>query len=89
MNGFDENDKKDAFDRYIDMQLSSENDNKAQKTNSGNNDFRIHGLRCVVIVIVIVIVVILLISLIASGGDWKAIDSLLAFGFIAFLLLNR
>lgn len=85
MNGFDGNDKNDAFDPYIDMQLTYDNDNKSTKTNSGNNDFRIHGLGLVVIVIV----AILLIYFIASGGGWDAIDTLLALGFLVFLFVNR
>ena len=40
---------------------------------------------CCVAWIIIGIVIILLISLIADGADWDAIDSLLGFGFLAFL----
>ena len=35
--------------------------------------------------VVIVIVIVLLISFIADGASWDAIDSLLGFGFLAFL----
>ena len=38
--------------------------------------------------IVIAIVVFFLISFIADGASWEAIESLLAFGFIAFLLVR-
>ena len=36
--------------------------------------------------IVIVIVVFMLISFISDGASWEAVETLLAFGFIAFLL---
>lgn len=86
MQGFDwnGNGKKDTFDHYMDMKVTSDSDNQCKSTynNTGNN--RRFGLGWVAIVVV----VIMLIYFIAEGATWDAIDRLLGFGFIAFLFLR-
>jgi len=82
MQGFDwnGNGKKDTFDHYMDMKVSSNSDNQSNST--GNN--RRFGLGWVAIVVV----AIMLIYFIAEGATWDAIDRLLGFGLIAFLFLR-
>lgn len=58
-----------------------------KSTNGDNNGESNHnggGFGCGWVVIIIVAV--LLISFIADGASWEAIDCLLGFGFIAFLV---
>ena len=64
------------------------NDYHAFKSTNGDNEggsgHNGGGFGCGWVVIVIVLV--LLISFIGNGASWEAIDCLLGFGFIAFLI---
>lgn len=73
------NGHRDHFDEYMDYKASGsdKDDNKGYKS-GGGFDFGCGW-------VVIVIVVIMLISFICMGTTWGAIDSLLRFGFLAFL----
>ena len=86
MAGFDwnGNGKKDSFDHYMDMKVSSDSDGEFK--NSGNRSGNNKGFGCGWIAIVVV--VIMLIFFIADGASWDAIDSLLGLGFLAFLFLR-
>mgnify|MGYP003466948639 FL=1 len=86
MTGFDwnGNGKKDAFDHYMDMKVTSASDNKFKSTNNSTGNNRRVGLGWVAIIVV----VIMLIFFIADGASWDAIDTLLGLGFLAFLFLR-
>lgn len=75
------NDKRDSFDGYMDYKASgSDKDENGYKTGGSG------GFGCVGVVIAIV--VIMLVYFIFSGASWDAIDSLLGFGFLAFLIVR-
>ena len=78
MSGFDwnGNDKRDSFDDYMDYEMS----------NGGGSGGGGKGFGCGWIVIVIV--AIMLLFFIFNGAGWDAIDSLLGFGFLAFLFVR-
>ena len=92
MNGFDGgpsgghdwngNGHRDSFDGYMDYKVSGSDKGGGgnHKPNGGG------GFGCGWIVIIIV--VIMLIYFIFSGASWDAIDSLLGFGFLAFLFFR-
>ena len=103
MAGFDwnGNGKKDSFDHYMDMKvtsdLSKDNDNSDSDfgddfkstsggTGSSSSKNSSRGFGCGWIAIVVV--VIMLISFIGDGASWVAIDRLLGFGLLAFLFLR-
>ena len=66
------------------------NDFHAFKSTSGGSDSGSsgggHGLGCGGVVITIVI--LMLVFFLVSGASWDAIDSLLGFGFLAFLFIR-
>lgn len=80
MNGFDwnGNDKRDSFDNYMDYKASGSDQHGRKYNTNGGDDFGCGW-------VVIVIVAIMLIFFFFSGASWDAIDSLLGFGFLAFL----
>ena len=90
MAGFDwnGNGKKDSFDHYMDMKVTSNSDDEFKSTNGGNggNNGGCGKFGCGWIAIVVV--VIMLISFIGDGASWVAIDRLLGFGLLAFLFLR-
>ena len=86
MAGFDwnGNGKKDSFDHYMDMKVTSDSDGEFKKSGNGTGNNRGFGCGW----IAIVVVVIMLIFFVGNGASWDAIDSLLGFGFLAFLFLR-
>lgn len=103
MPGFDwnGNGKKDSFDHYIDMKvtsdLSKDSDSSHSDVNerfnstnngmSGNRNNK-NSVRFGWGWGVIVVVVIMLIFFIADGASWDAIDTLLGLGLLAFLFFR-
>lgn len=83
MSGFDwnGNDKRDSFDDYMDYEMSN---GSGSENNNGSGDGCGFGCGW----IVIVIVAIMLLFFIFNGAGWDAIDSLLGFGFLAFLFIR-
>ena len=79
MSGFDWNGNghHDAGDSYMDYEIMNDKGNGGGS--SGGGGFGCGG-------VVILIVVIMLIYFVFSGASWDAIDSLLGFGFLAFLV---
>jgi len=76
------NDQRDHFDGYMDYKVSgSEKGGGGDHQPNGGGGFGCAG-------VVIVIVVIMLLYFIFSGASWDAIDSLLGFGFLAFLFVR-
>lgn len=103
MPGFDwnGNGKKDSFDHYMDMKVTSDlskDDNssysdvddrfKSTNRRTDNNSTNKNSVRFGWGWGVIVVVVIMLIFFIADGASWDAIDTLLGLGFLAFLFFR-
>lgn len=84
MSGFDwnGNDRRDSFDDYMDYEASGSGNGDGKKNQPSGGD----GCGCVGVVVAIV--AIMLIYFIFSGASWDAIDSLLGFGFLAFLFVR-
>ena len=84
MSGFDwnGNDHRDSFDDYMDYKASGSGNDDGNKNQPGGGD----GCGCVGVVVAIV--AIMLIYFIFSGASWDAIDSLLGFGFLAFIFVR-
>lgn len=85
MTGFDwnGNGSRDTFDDYMDYKLGGSDNGGGGSGGSGGNN---NGFGCGWIVIIIV--AIMLIYFIFAGSSWDAIDSLLGFGFLAFLFVR-
>lgn len=82
--GFDWNGNghRDNVDDYMDYKVSgSDKGGGGGHQPSGGGGFGCGG-------VVIAIVVIMLVYFIFSGASWDAIDSLLGFGFLAFLFVR-
>lgn len=84
MSGFDWNGNghHDAGDSYMDYEIMNE------KGGGGSSGGGSGGDGCGCVGIVVAIVAIMLIYFIFSGASWDAIDSLLGFGFLAFLFVR-
>ena len=81
-NDWNGNSHRDSFDGYMDYKASGSDKGGGGSHQPSGGD----GCGCVGVVVAIV--VIMLIYFIFSGASWDAIDSLLGFGFLAFLFVR-
>ena len=86
MSGFDWNGNghHDVGDSYMDYEIMNDKGGGGNKPSGGGPG----GDGCGCVGAVVAIIAIMLIYFIFSGASWDAIDSLLGFGFLAFLFVR-